>query len=149
PSSARSRPSSGTRGCELRNLSGWCRPAAVCFPTIFWPRFEPTGELSASLSSVNRRVEALGDLHTSPPVGRFLPSPPGAPVPLQKTGLLPPEVDYRNGGTSSRPATRSSRMPDRSPIGETPGFQAQPICTAAYPAVLRPLSAGRWQLLSR
>jgi hypothetical protein len=94
PSSARSRPSSGTRGCELRNLSVWWRPAVRAFSHDICPRSKVTSELSivsslvsigavgihgpslarseptrmasgSQLRSLNRlRAEALGDLAT-------------------------------------------------------------------------------------
>jgi hypothetical protein len=55
PSSARSRPSSGTRGCELRNLSGWCQPGRRTVSHDILPVFEHNWRIiECFLSSVDR-----------------------------------------------------------------------------------------------
>src|SRR5262249_51229933 len=54
PSRARSRLSSGTGGCELRNLSGWCRPAARAVFHDILPAFRSNWRIIKLLSSVNR-----------------------------------------------------------------------------------------------
>src|SRR5262245_44007199 len=52
PSSARSRPSSGTRGCELRNLQWLVPTGRLCVFPRYFARV-PTGELSSFSSLVS------------------------------------------------------------------------------------------------
>jgi hypothetical protein len=63
PSSARSRPSSGTRGCELRNLQWLVQTGRPCVFPQYFARVRPTGELSGVSSLVS--IGAVG-IHGQP-----------------------------------------------------------------------------------